>query len=79
MILNVILWNFEMLERDKQNNLLYKIKTFRKKKWLIVILLILLGMSGAIIPIIPGTLFILIAIALMRRGWMQKIRKYFRL
>ncbi len=61
-----------------KTDLLAKVKAFRKKKFLFIILLILLGMTGAIIPIIPGTLFIILAIALMKRGWMEKIRRYFK-
>ncbi len=65
-----------MTAPNGKQDLLSKIKTFRKRKGLWVILFVLLGMLGALIPIIPGTLFIILAIALMRRGWMEKIRKY---
>jgi len=66
------------MKKDRKSDLLGEIKAFRKKKILFVIVLVLLGMLGAIIPIIPGTLFIILAIALVRRGWMEKIRRYFK-
>ncbi len=66
------------MKDNSNSDLLTKVKAFRKKKLWLIVLLLLLGMSGAIIPIIPGTLFIILAIALMRRGWMEKIRQYFR-
>ncbi|APF19495.1 hypothetical protein [Caldithrix abyssi] len=64
------------MKAEKQKDVLTKVKKFRKRKIFWVILLVFLGMVGALIPIIPGALFIILAIALVRRGWMEKIRKY---
>jgi len=34
---------------------------------------------GIIVPVIPGIIFIILAIALFKKGWMSKIRERFRL
>lgn len=55
------------------------ILTFSKGKVTLAILLILIGLSGFIIPIVPGLLLIILAIALFKKGWMEKIRSRIRL
>ncbi|NOX90407.1 MAG: hypothetical protein GXO77_15470 [Calditrichaeota bacterium] len=66
------------MKSKKQNSktLLDEIKKFRSHKYFWVAGLLLLGLSGLIIPILPGFLFIILALALIRPGWMAKIRKY---
>ena len=56
-----------------------EILAFNKSKYLIVIVLLLLAASGLIIPIIPGLLIFILALALLRRGWMTELRKRIRL
>ena len=55
------------------------ILAFSKNKYLLAIILILIGMLGIIIPIIPGILLFVIAVALLRKGTMSSIRQRFRL
>lgn len=52
---------------------------FSKSKILLAIVLILLSLTGIIIPIIPGIIFFILAIALLRKGTMAKIRRRIRL
>jgi len=47
---------------------------FSRRKYGLAAILVLLGLLGLIIPVIPGLLFILMAIALFKPGLMSKIR-----
>ncbi len=55
------------------------IKKFSKTKYVFAIALIILAVLGLVVPIIPGIIFIVLAIALFKKGWMSKIRTRFRL
>ena len=56
-----------------------EIRKFSKTKYFIAIALIILAILGIIVPVIPGIIFIILAIALFKKGWMSKIRERFRL
>lgn len=58
-----------------QHSLWQEILTFKKYKILFLIILVILGGLGLIIPVIPGLLFLLLAVALFKPGLMQKIRE----
>lgn len=64
---------------NKKNPLWDDILQFSKNKILLAIGLILIGLTGFIIPIIPGILLIVLAVAILRKGTMAKIRRRFRL
>ncbi len=50
---------------------------FNKNKATLAVILVLVGITGIIVPVIPGLLLILLAIALFKKGWMEKIRTRF--
>ena len=50
------------------------IKKFSSNKYSLALILVLIGLLGIVIPIIPGILFFLFAIALFKPGLMAKIR-----
>ncbi|MGD9897578.1 MAG: hypothetical protein AB7T22_00490 [Calditrichaceae bacterium] len=52
-----------------------EIKHFTKKKSLLATLLIVIGLIGFVIPVIPGLLLILFAVALLKPGLMKQIRE----
>jgi len=59
----------------KENNPLWEdIKKFSGNKYSLATVLVLIGLMGIIIPVIPGVLFFLFAIALFKPGLMTKIR-----
>jgi len=66
-------------KKSSENRLWPEILSFNKNKYLIVILLVLLAVTGLIIPVIPGILLFILAIALTRKGWMSYLRRRFRL
>lgn len=55
------------------------ILSFSRNKYLIAIVLILVALLGLVVPIIPGLLLFLLALALLRKGWMPRLRKRWRL
>ena len=59
---------------DSKNPLWEDILKFRKNKLIIAVVLVLIGLTGIVVPIVPGLLLFIIAIALFKKGWMQKIR-----
>jgi len=59
---------------QKTNPLWEDIKKFSGNKFNLAIVLVLIGLLGVFIPIIPGILFFLFAIALFKPGLMTKIR-----
>ncbi|RLD09469.1 hypothetical protein DRI50_12155 [candidate division KSB1 bacterium] len=64
--------------RQKEDNTLYEeIAKFRKRRIWWAIALVLISTTGIIIPIVPGTLLLLFALALIRPGIMEKLRRYF--
>ena len=64
---------------EEKKPLWEEIKSFSKAKYIIALALLLLAILGIIVPIIPGIIFLILAIALFRKGWMSKIRERFRL
>jgi len=64
---------------EEKNPLWRDILAFNKSKYLIVLVLFILAASGLLIPIIPGLLLFILALALLRKGWMSHLRKRIRL
>ena len=64
-------------KRNEQKTLYDEIAKFRKRRILWAIVLMLISTTGIIIPIVPGTLLFLFALALVRPGLMAKLRRYF--
>ncbi|MEJ2056030.1 MAG: hypothetical protein P8X42_19115 [Calditrichaceae bacterium] len=64
---------------NKKKPLWEDIRKFSKGKYFIVAVLLILAILGAIIPVIPGIAFLILAIAFMKKGWMSRIRARFRL
>jgi len=62
-----------------KNPLWREILEFSKNKYLLAFLLSLIALSGLLIPIIPGFFIFIIALALLRKGWMARIRRRVRL
>jgi uncharacterized membrane protein len=62
--------------QKKGSEFYHEIYSFRKHKYWWAILLVLIGLSGVFIPIVPGFLLFLLALALIRPGMMAKIRRY---
>jgi preprotein translocase subunit Sss1 len=59
----------------KQSNPLWKeILKFSRRKYGLAILLLFIGLLGFLIPVIPGVLLIIFAVALVKPGMMQKLR-----
>jgi len=68
-----------MNKRKEKSPLWEEIREFRQNKLAIAFVLILLAHLGWIIPIIPGFILLLLALALFKKGWMTKIRRRWRL
>lgn len=69
----------EKYDPDQENKPLWNdILEFSKHKILLAVVLILIGLTGFIVPIIPGILLIVLAVALLRKGTMSKIRSRLR-
>lgn len=66
-------------ESGEKKPLWEEIRSFSKTKYFIAIALVILAVLGIIVPIIPGIIFVILAIALFKKGWMAKIRERFRL
>ena len=64
---------------DKRRPLWEDIKRFSKNRYLLVLLFIVLAVIGLVVPIIPGLALLILAIALLKKGWMAKIRRRIRL
>lgn len=66
----------------KQNSLLDEMKQFQSEKKIYVVVLILVGLLGLVLPVIPGLLFIGLGIALIspRHGTalFEKIKNWFK-
>jgi flagellar biosynthesis component FlhA len=67
-----------MPEMNNQTPLWVSIRRFSRNRPFLAILFLILGIIGVVIPVIPGLLFIFLAIAMFKRGWLSKFRRYFR-
>jgi len=56
-----------------------EILSFSRSKYSIAIVLVAVGLLGIIIPIIPGLLLFILALALTRKGWASRLRRRLRL
>ena len=63
-----------IVDYQSMNGLWEDIKKFSSNKYSLALILVLIGLLGIVIPIIPGILFFLFAIALFKPGLMAKIR-----
>lgn len=62
-------------EQDDYKNPLWEdILKFRKNKLILAVTLVLIGLTGIVVPIVPGLLLFILAVALFKKGWMRKIR-----
>ncbi|HID39804.1 MAG TPA: hypothetical protein EYP36_09870, partial [Calditrichaeota bacterium] len=60
-------------EKESYKNPLWEdILKFRKNKLILAVILVLVGLTGIVVPIVPGLLLFIVAIALFKKGWMQK-------
>ena len=50
---------------------------FSKQKYKFASVLIILGILGLVIPVIPGILLILAAVFLIKPDWYHKFKKFF--
>jgi len=67
------------LSRKQDGGKLWEeILRFKKYKIQLMILLVVIGGLGLLVPIIPGLLFLLLALALFKPGLMKKIRSQLR-
>jgi len=64
--------------KSNKNPLWNEILKFSKNKYVIALILVLVGLLGIIIPVIPGILLFVVAVALLKKGTMQKLRRRFR-
>ena len=60
--------------REKSRPLWDDILKFSRKKYGLAFILILIGLFGLVIPVIPGLLLFLFAAALLKPGLMTKVR-----
>jgi membrane protein DedA with SNARE-associated domain len=51
-----------------------EILNFSRKKYILAFILVLLGLLGIVVPVIPGLLLLLFAAALLKPGLMKKVR-----
>jgi uncharacterized protein YqgC (DUF456 family) len=54
-----------------------EIQKFSGQKWYIALILLLLGLFGLVLPVIPGVLLIALAVFLIKPGWYEKLKKRF--
>ena len=66
-------------EKDRDHPLWEEILRFSKNKYLLALILVLTGLLGVVVPVIPGILLFLLAIALLRKGMMSRLRRYFKI
>lgn len=64
-----------MTAEEKQRPLWEDILKFSKGKYTLAFILVMFGLLGLIIPVIPGLLLLLMAVALFKPGLMTKIRR----
>jgi len=65
-------------EASGSNPLWEDILRFSKNKYLLALSLVLIGLLGIIVPVIPGILLFLLALALLKKGMMPRLRHYFK-
>ncbi len=65
-------------KKERTRFLWEDILRFSKNKYLTAVILILIGLLGVVVPVIPGLLLFLLALALVRKGMMTRLRRYFR-
>lgn len=61
-------------DQKKRTPLWEDVLSFSKNKYVLAVTLVGISALGLIIPVIPGLLLVILAIALFKRGWMSKIR-----
>ncbi len=61
--------------KEKTRPLWDEILKFSRKKYGLAFILVLIGLLGIIVPVIPGLLFIFFAVALLKPGLMVKVRE----
>lgn len=66
--------NLPVKIKDKSRPLWNDILKFSRKKFSLAFILVLIGLLGIVIPVIPGFLFIFFAVALFKPGLMAKVR-----
>ena len=72
--------NLLPVKYKKRKKVLWEdIVDFSKNKYILALVLVIVGLLGIIIPVIPGLFLLFLAIALFKKGWMAKFRKKFRL
>jgi len=54
-----------------------EIQKFSGRKWYLAFILLVLGLLGLVLPVIPGILLIGIAVFLIKPEWYEKIKKRF--
>lgn len=69
--------NLEVQVQEQNNPLWKEILRFSRRKYGMALILVLIGVLGFVIPVIPGILLILFALALVKPGLMVKIRSRF--
>ncbi len=63
--------------KSGEKKLRREIRSFSKTRGFIAIPLVLLGILGLVLPIIPGTLFLFIGVVLIAPSLEEKIKKWF--
>jgi hypothetical protein len=63
---------------DKSNPLWQDIIAFSRNKSKIAGGLIIVGILGLVLPVIPGALFLAVGIFLLKPEWYEKVRKWFK-
>ena len=66
--------NLPVQFKKKSRPLWDDILKFSRKKYGLALILILIGLLGIVVPVIPGLLLILFAVALLKPGLMAKVR-----
>lgn len=64
--------------RDDQKMLWPEILRFSRTKYGLAMMLLIVGLLGLALPVIPGLLLILLAIALLRPGLAERMRRRFK-
>lgn len=62
--------------KHSKNTLLDNILRFRKYKLPIAVLLIVVGVLGLVLPIIPGIVLLLLGMGLIKKKWFTRYRQY---
>ncbi|RMH62697.1 MAG: hypothetical protein D6677_09315 [Calditrichaeota bacterium] len=52
-----------------------EIRRFSRRKYGWALILLVLALLGIVIPVLPGVLFLMLAIAIIRPGMMARVRK----